>query len=365
MRASMSVPGAFAPKRVGERRLVDGGLVRNLPIDIARDMGADIVIAVNLGTPLLKPEALDTVIGVTAQMINILTEQNVQVSLKQIRPGDVLILPALEDYAADDFLHCADTIEIGERAARAAAAELARYSLSAEEYAQLRSTQMAKAHGTEPRMDEVDVDTAALRHVNPESVKAQIKSRTAHQRDAKTLAQDLETLYVTDDFQQVYYRFEERDGKRVLVVEPIEKSWGPNYLRFGINLGTDFKGQNSFTLGLDHRATWLNSRGLEWRNDVFLGQHTGWLSELYQPLDLARNWFIAPSIRLNQQTFDLFFDDRASRAISCATLRVRCRSAVASGPQVRCGWVTCTARSTRTRARGFRSFPMSPSSRAA
>jgi len=311
MRASMSVPGVFAPQHIGDRRLVDGGLVRNLPIDVARELGAEVIIAVNLGTPLLKPEELDTALGITAQMINILTEQNVQVSLKQMRADDVLILPELGNFGAGDFTHAADTIEVGEHAARQVAAQLARYALPAEEYAALRAAQMTRSLGERPQVDEVRVETVRLRYVNPESVKAQIKTRTGDQHDQETLSRDMEKLYVTDDFQQVYYRFEEQNGKRVLVVEPVEKSWGPNYLRFGLNLGTDFKGESSFTIGVDHRATWLNSRGLEWRNDVYLGQHTGWLSELYQPIDLARVWFVAPTIYLNQQSYDLFVDERS------------------------------------------------------
>jgi NTE family protein len=155
------------------------------------------------------------------------------------------------------------------------------------------------------------LDTARLRRVNPKSVEAQMKTRSGDRYDRETLARDLEALYVTDDFEQVHYRFEEHDGKCVLVVEPVEKSGGPTYLRFGLSLGTDFKGESAFTLTLDHRAAWLNSRGPEWRNDVYLGQRTGWESELYQPIDLARNWFVAPSIRIDQQAYNLFVDDHA------------------------------------------------------
>jgi len=223
----------------------------------------------------------------------------------------MLILPELGDFAAGDFTHAANTIEIGERAARAAAPQLARYSMPEKEYAALRVEQMTRSPGERPQVDEVQFETARLRYVNPESVEAQIKTRSGDRHDQETLSRDMETLYATDDFQQVYYRFEDQNGKRVLVVQPVEKSWGPNYLRFGLNLGTDFKGESSFTIGVDHRATWLNSRGLEWRNDVYLGQHTGWLSELYQPIDLSRVWFIAPTILLNQQTYDLFVDERA------------------------------------------------------
>ena len=100
MRASMSVPGVVDPVRLEGRLLVDGGLTNNLPVDVARAMGADVVIAVNLGTPLLRAEQLNSIVGVTGQMINILTEQNVQASLASLRPGDILILPQLGDFSA-------------------------------------------------------------------------------------------------------------------------------------------------------------------------------------------------------------------------------------------------------------------------
>ena len=124
MRASMSVPGAVAPAETGGRILVDGGLTNNLPVDVARAMGADIVIAVNLGTPLLTRDQLGSILGVTGQMINILTEQNVQASLASLKPSDILIEPELGDYSAADFDNLPKTVPIGEAAARKASAAL-------------------------------------------------------------------------------------------------------------------------------------------------------------------------------------------------------------------------------------------------
>jgi NTE family protein len=100
---------------------VDGGLTNNLPVDVARSLGADIVIAVNLGTPLLKAEELNSILGVTEQMMNILTEQNVQASLASLKPTDILVLPQLGDFSVADFDHLPATVPIGEAAARAVA----------------------------------------------------------------------------------------------------------------------------------------------------------------------------------------------------------------------------------------------------
>ena len=122
LRASMSVPGLFAPIEINHRLYVDGGLVRNLPVDVMRSMGVDLIIAVNLGTPPLKREQLATVVGVAGQMIAILTEQNVQRSLKELDPQrDLLIVPDLGDISAGDFKRADEAITIGVAAARGAA----------------------------------------------------------------------------------------------------------------------------------------------------------------------------------------------------------------------------------------------------
>ena len=144
IRASMSVPGAVAPAEVGNRQLVDGGLVRNLPVDIARSMGAEIIIAVNLGTPLLRPDQITSVLSVSLQMINILTEQNVNRSLAEITAKDILILPELGDYSAADFDNLVKTVPIGEAAARKVADRLRALSLP-EQYAAVRARQAAPA----------------------------------------------------------------------------------------------------------------------------------------------------------------------------------------------------------------------------
>ena len=141
MRASMSVPGGMAPVGMDGRQLVDGGLVRNLPVDVARSMGAEVIIAVNLGTPLMKPEEITSVLSVTGQMINILTEQNVRRSLAELKPQDILVEPALGNFSAGDFDNLPKTVPIGEAAARKVADRLRALSLAPEQYAALRQRQ--------------------------------------------------------------------------------------------------------------------------------------------------------------------------------------------------------------------------------
>jgi NTE family protein len=304
MRASMSVPGAIAPAVVHDQIFVDGGLTDNLPVDVARSMGADIIIAVNLGTPLLKREELTSVLGVTGQMINILTEQNVRASLAALKPTDILIEPELGDFSAADFDHLPKTIPIGEAAARKVADRLAALGLPSVQYAELRARQTQETPADLSPVDEIRFTPMA--RVNPEALKRAMDTRPGEPLDPDKLDRDMRRLYGSGDFEHVNYRIIEEAGRRVLNVDAVEKSWGPNYLRFGLGLSTDFKGEAYFNAAASYRRTWLNSLGAEWRTDVQVGKTTLLQTELYQPIEPRRVLFVAPWAGVERRTIDLF-----------------------------------------------------------
>jgi NTE family protein len=304
MRASMSVPGAVAPAEIGGRILVDGGLTDNLPVGVARAMGAEIVIAVNLGTPLLTRERISSLVGVTAQMINILTEQNVQASLASLRDDDILIEPALGDLSAADFDHLAKTVPIGEAAARKVATRLAALAVPVDAYAAWDE----RRHAVPPRqIDPVaQIRFRPMSRVNPEALSGLLDVRAGAPIDPDALDRDLQRLFGTGDFEHVNYRILEEAGRRVLEIDAAEKSWGPHYLRFGLGLASDFTGDSFFNLAASYRRTWVNELGAEWRSDVQIG-HTGRLAtEFYQPLHIGSGLFVAPRAELERRTVDLF-----------------------------------------------------------
>jgi NTE family protein len=311
MRGSMSVPGVFAPYPLDDRLLVDGMVVRNLPVDVVRAMGAEVVIAVNVGSTLQPREKIRDALSVTGQMVSILTEQNVQASLKELGPDDILVdvQAELGDFATGDFAKAVAAIPYGQAAARKIADKLSRYSLSAEQFAAHRAQQLANYRVAKP--DKTRLDTAGLKYVNPKSVQVTVGTDSDGMATAGQARLDsgLKALAATEDFEKFDYRYEDLAGERVLVVKPIEKDWGPNYLRFGMDLATDFKGQSSFDVLVNHRMTWLNASGLEWRNRVSLGRTTALNSELYQPLDYERNFFVAPTLEFLRQRNDLYVDE--------------------------------------------------------
>lgn len=308
MRASMSVPGAVAPAEFNGMMLVDGMLTSNLPVQTAREMGADVIIAVNVGTPLLKREQLNGILGVSGQMLSILTEQNVQASLASLQPQDILISPELGDYSTGDFDALPQIAPLGEVAARKVADRLRQLSLPAAEYAALRQQQMHHAAPEQLVIDEIRFDN--LQRVNPESLVSLVDTRVGQPINQATLDKDMRRLYGTGDFEHVSYRVLEEDGKRVLAIDAAEKTWGPDYLRFGLGLSSDFDGDSSFNLLGSYRQTWLNEQGAEWRNDVQLGQTNSVESEWYQPFSAGSPLFVAPHMAITQRSADLYNGDR-------------------------------------------------------
>ncbi len=287
MRASMSVPGAFAPTEVKGRLYGDGGLVKNLPVDLAHELGATRVIAVNIGTPLAPREELGSFVGVTRQMINILTEQNVREQLTRLDAArDLLISPELGDIGATDFTRGAAAIAAGYAAVQAARQRLV-------EFAATGPQRIATPPAAPVDPERIDfVDFRPLEFADPEVLAATMDTRPGQAFDRATLHADLARLQGRGDFERLDYSLvTERDRKGVLI-EATEKSWGPNYLRFSLTASTDFRGDGSFNLRLGHVRTWVNRLGAEWRNEVQIGRTRRLRSEFYQPLSAA-NWLYA------------------------------------------------------------------------
>ncbi|WP_295442161.1 patatin-like phospholipase family protein [uncultured Thiodictyon sp.] len=305
MRASMSVPTLFAPMQWDGNLYVDGGLVRNLPIDVARDMGVDVIIAVNLGSGYLPRDELGSIVGVTGQMIAILTEQNVKVSLKQIDPArDVLIVPDLGDITSSDFNRAKEAIETGVTAADKMKAKLARYSVSEAEYAAWQQTRFGPGH---PAEHIGDVRIEGLVRVNPEVFDGLVAEQKDRLLNRARLTQDIEKIYGRGDFERISYRFQPTKGGRdLLIVNAVEKSWGPGYLGLGLGLSSDYKGDGIFGLRVTYDQTWVNRLGAEWSTDLTLGNAPRLYTEFYQPLDLDRSAFVAPFLDLNQTLESMF-----------------------------------------------------------
>ncbi len=304
MRASMSVPGAIAPVEIDGKLLVDGGIANNLPINEARKLCGDVIIAVNISTPPLRRDEITSALSVTAQLINFLGKQTVDQQIKSLGPNDVLISPDLGDISAGSFDRSKDAIKIGEDATRALSGKLSRYSVSPEEYAALRSHQVAESK-TLGTVDSIRIE--GLKRTNPAVAEALIESKPGEPLTEQKLGADLRRIYGTRDYESISYRIVGGEtGPRALVIEPVEKSWGPDYLRFGLALQSDFSGDSQFNALVQYRKSWLNHLGAEWTTQLQIGQDTHLATTFYQPLNEAGKWFIAPNAYIGQRTRGVF-----------------------------------------------------------
>jgi len=307
MRASMSVPGALAPVEIDGRLLVDGGIANNLPIDEARKLCADVIIAVNISTPPLKREEITSALSVGGQLINFLGKVNVERQLASLGQRDVLIAPELGDISAGSFERSSDAIRIGEDAARALATSLSRYSLPPEQYDALRRRQISERKPL-GAVDEIRFE--GLQRTNPEVLRSLLESRTGEPLTEEMVSADLRRIYGRGDFESVDYHIQQDPGKRVLVVQPREKEWGPDYLRFGLGLATDFQGENVFNILAQLRRSWLNRLGGEWLTELQVGQNTYLATEFMQPVEERGRYFIAPHAKFGQEFRGVFVGDQ-------------------------------------------------------
>ena len=309
LRASMSVPGVFSPVTVGERILGDGGLVDNLPVGVARRMGADVIIAVNIGTPLAGRETLGTVLGITAQMVNILTEQNVQASIATLTPSDLLLTPPLGKLTSADFERAPELVRIGREYADTVTAALQRFSAPQDRYARWVSARVEAAVGNTERVGRIaSIRFEGVNERRAERLEAGLDTSVGQRVDVDRIEDDLQKLAAAGDYERIDYSLVRRPGtdQEDLAILLRENNWGPNYLRLGIDLRTDFQGQGAFNLRLSHNRHWLNDSGAEWRNRVQLGETLGVFSEIYQPLGLASERFVAAYIDGRVRKVELF-----------------------------------------------------------
>ena len=316
MRGSMSVPGIFSPLDIDGRMLGDGGLVKNLPVDLVKAMGAEVVIAINIGTPLMTREQLSSFFGIAEQSINILTEQNVRAQRALLVPErDVLIEPDLGDLSAADFSKGERFIAMGEKATRAAASVLSRYALPADVYAAYRNALRRPQRTPDPELTYAAIKGTEI--TNPEVLQAQVGLAPGAKLELAAAQLDIATLYGRGDFERIDYRLIDLDGKRGVEFVVAEKPWGPNYLLFGVGFASDTQGDNTFGLRMRHKRTWLDSLGAEWINDVEVGTSNSLRTEFYQPLDLAQTLFVAPYASIGSSTENFF-----SNGVKVAEYRV-------------------------------------------
>jgi NTE family protein len=315
MRASMSAPGVFAPVEIDGRLLVDGGLVENLPVDVVDAMGADIVIAVDVGFQPVGRRELNSALAVSNQMLTIMMLRETHRQRGLLGGSDILIEPGLGTMGSADFTVVEQTVALGVEAARAQAESLAALSLGEDGW-QRRVAARESREDALPEIEFVKVDAGSRRY--RERIEAVLSPVVGQKLDPRAMEQRLSSLYGDDIFESLDYRIVREGDAAGIEVAARRKSWGPNYVRFGLELQDDFEGSNSFNAGVRTQVTEVNRFGAEWQTDLRIGASPRLFTEFYQPIGYASDWFVAPRLLVERRNFDIIQDDQ-----HLATFRVR------------------------------------------
>jgi NTE family protein len=297
MRASMAIPGVFTPVEWEGRLLVDGGIVDNLPIDVALEMGAERIIAIDVGTHPKEMDEAKSLFAVASQTLSVMNKRNVREARKLVRPQDKLLIPDIP-IKTGDFDEIMKAVAAGESAARGILDEWRQYSVSEEEYRKFLERQRRPADWRNPDVTIDAVEVRGLRKVDPALVKKRIGTQVGQPLDLRTLSTDLRQIQQIGEFETVSFNLEKDETETTtLVIEAEEKSWGPNYLRVGINIESDFEGGSDFAAIANYRMASLNRLGAEWTTDVSIGEPAIFDTEFFQPLHRLGYWFVAPTFR--------------------------------------------------------------------
>jgi NTE family protein len=305
MRASMAIPGAFSPVVLDPWILSDGGMVRNIPIDVARATCADVVIVVNLVEPAPTREKLVQATQLLSRSMDVMFEVNEKAQLATLTERDILINVPMGDIGTADFDRLPETIPLGETAARKATDRLRALSVPEPEYLAWRKG-VTQSQDVEIRVADVKVD--GLDFVNPRFLQSMMQVDPGDAVTIDDISQDARRIAALNEIDSVAYRIDGPPEASTLTWLPSEISLGQSTLRPALGLFADGGGDFRFLLGVQHVRAWINDLGAQWRNQLQIGNESMIRTSFYQPLDVEQRWFVEPEAFAERVVEDIYDD---------------------------------------------------------
>ncbi len=297
MMASMSVPGALPPYEVNGHWLVDGGVTNNMPVDVARSMGADVVIAVDISTDYKSQEDFTNFLTMADQLSNYLVRRSTQEQTESLSDDDVLLRPNVGQMETTDFQRMPDAFAEGYQVTMNNLQALAKLSVNSADYQKYIDAKEDRRRNLK-HVDDVVLDTVVVNNNSHYSDRL-IRNRLGLEQGKSLTTEEIEAsitdLYALDRFELINYRYEESQEGNQLVVDVNEKSWGPNYMNFRFFLEDDFSTDSQYSLGLSTNFTDINSQGAELAVNMEMGTDKRLEAEFYSPLFATQKTFITIS----------------------------------------------------------------------
>ncbi|HCM0546466.1 TPA: patatin-like phospholipase family protein [Vibrio parahaemolyticus] len=311
MMASMSVPGALPPYKLNGHMLVDGGVVNNMPVDVARAMGADVVIAVDISTDYKTEDDFTGLFTVADQLSNYLVRRSTQQQVETLQEHDVYIRPNVGQMETVEFDKMPWAFQSGYDITREMESKLAGLRLSNAEYQKYidHKQEVCKklVYGDDRVVDEIVIVNNT--HYSDVLLTNRLELETGRKIETAEIEKAVENLYALDRFELITYHFEEVDGSNLLVFDVNEKSWGPNYLNFRFFLEDDFDTDSQYGIGMSTNFTNLNSHGAEMALNVEMGTDKLIEAELYSPVLSSQEFFVAGKVAYSSEGRNLPVSD--------------------------------------------------------
>ncbi len=300
----MSLPLIFPPVELDGRVLVDGGAMNNVPADVVRAMGADRVVAINVGELGNTEELSYTMLSVAGATLDAMMRAATR---RAVAAADVVINVPLQSYGSLAWRRSDELIDEGYKAAEAMRDQLLPLAVPEDQYARWRQARADRRRRDLPMVAFADVvgfsngDARRLATILPRHVGATL--------DVAALERDLEPLTGLDRYQTVTWRLATNaSGESGLVVSALPKPNAPPFLMLGLNLENTASSDFRISLTGRYLAYGVLGSGSELRIDGTLGSDPGAGMELYEPIG-PTPFFVAPYARVANSTFNLIRDD--------------------------------------------------------
>lgn len=294
--ASMAVPAGFPPVERDGLLLVDGGISDNVPVDVARAMGVDVVIVVNVGSPPMRQDQITSALSVFSQMQLLLGSEAVNRQLASLKGRDVLITPDIEGLSTTSFNRLDLGITRGQMAAQAVRDKLAALSVSEAEWATYLAEKARRIQDSPIIAKTVTVDNSST--VPDTELKKMITVQPGEAINGKVMAQDIGSIYSLAEFDRVSYSLGGGPGTdRDLVLHAVGDPTQLRFFQFGFLMGTSIGKSSTFEIGAAYTDRNFLGTGAEWRGFAKVGTNVNARVELYKQFG---QWFVEPAAEGNR-----------------------------------------------------------------
>lgn len=293
LRSTMSLPGIFTPVRQPGAIYADGGLLDNLPVQVAKNMGADIVLGIHLAEATLSPDANLSSFGVLGQSISVMISANELISMEK---ADILVSVPVQEWGALSFDDGDAIIKAGYDAAAAKSNVLMTLAVDDATWNQYLADRNSRRITTTPVPEFVAVE--GVNGNLSRRVEQQMAGVVGKPIDYDMLESEIMRLRGMGRFATINYRLVEQNGQQGLMVNTEEHSFGPPMVLPLILV--DGASLTNVTFNLGARITWLDVGGFrsEWRNDIILFSQYGLRSEYFHPFTPQTHWFVSPQAQI-------------------------------------------------------------------